>query len=83
MDKELIKLIEDNGLTLHGDIEFFAHLVAEREREACAKIAQDFAKKWWGIHCDTNRHRDTTRKAHDDFCECDEAIRARGIKNEN
>jgi hypothetical protein len=38
MDKELIKLIEENGLTLHGDIEFFAHLVAEREREACAKL---------------------------------------------
>lgn len=38
MDKELIKLIEDNGLTLHGDIEFFAYLVAEREREACAKV---------------------------------------------
>ena len=37
VDKELIKLIEDNGLTLHGDIEFFAHLVAEREREACAE----------------------------------------------
>ena len=40
MDKELIKLIEDNGLTLHGDIEFFAHLVAEREREACAAICE-------------------------------------------
>jgi hypothetical protein len=36
MDRELIKLIEENGLTLHGDIEHFAHLVAEREREACA-----------------------------------------------
>lgn len=38
MDRELIKLIEDNGLTLHGDIEHFAHLVAEREREACIEI---------------------------------------------
>ena len=26
---EIIKLIEDNGLTLHGDIEHFAALVAE------------------------------------------------------
>lgn len=41
MDPELIKLIEDNGLTLHGDIEFFAHLVAEREREACAKLCDE------------------------------------------
>lgn len=31
--KEIIKLIEDNGLTLHGDIEHFAALVAEREYE--------------------------------------------------
>lgn len=41
MDKELIKLIEENGLTLHGDFDFFAHLVAEREREACAKLVMD------------------------------------------
>ena len=37
---EVFKLIEDNGLTLHGDIEHFAHLVAEHEREACAKEAE-------------------------------------------
>lgn len=36
---EIIKLVEDNGLTLHGDIEHFAELVAQHEREACAKIA--------------------------------------------
>ena len=30
---EVFKLIEANGLTLHGDIEHFAHLVAEKERE--------------------------------------------------
>jgi hypothetical protein len=47
MDRELIKLIEENGLTLHGDIEFFAHLVAEREREACARVCD-----WWNVsHC--------------------------------
>ena len=40
MDKELIKLIEDNGLTLHGDFDFFAHLIAEREREACADLCE-------------------------------------------
>lgn len=55
----------------------------EAEREACAKIAQEFAKKWWGIHCATNRHMETTRKAHDDFCAVYNAIRAREIKNEN
>ena len=36
MDKEeIFKLIEDNGLTLHGDIEHFAALVTSAEREAC------------------------------------------------
>jgi len=30
---EIIKLVEDNGLTLHGDIEHFAELVAQHERE--------------------------------------------------
>ena len=34
----VFKLIEDNGLTLHGDIEHFAALVAAREREACANL---------------------------------------------
>ena len=28
---EIIKLIEANGLNLHGDIEHFAHLVAAQE----------------------------------------------------
>lgn len=48
MDRELIKLIEENGLTLHGDIEFFAHLVAEREREACAAICDAEADEFGG-----------------------------------
>ena len=30
---EVYKLIEDNGLTLHGDIEHFSALVAQRERD--------------------------------------------------
>ena len=30
---EVYKLIEDNGLTLHGDIEHFAELVREDERK--------------------------------------------------
>jgi len=37
---EIIKLIEGNGLTLHGDIEHFAALVEAAEREACAKVAE-------------------------------------------
>jgi len=38
---EIYKLIEANGLTLHGDIEHFAELVASAEREACAKVCED------------------------------------------
>jgi hypothetical protein len=37
---EIIKLVEDNGLTLHGDIEHFAALVASAERETCAKVCE-------------------------------------------
>ena len=39
---EIYKLIEDNGLTLHGDIEHFAALIASAEREACADIAENW-----------------------------------------
>ena len=76
--RTVFELIEANGLTLHGDIEHFAELVRADEREACAKVVGDFAKKWWSIHCDTNKHMETTRKAHDDFCALQAAIRARG-----
>ena len=44
---EVYKLIEANGLTLHGDIEHFAALVASAEREACAQLAQDNSD-WYG-----------------------------------
>jgi hypothetical protein len=46
---EIIKLIEGNGLTLHGDIEHFAALVEAAEREACAKVCDD----WSAWHGDT------------------------------
>lgn len=45
MNPDLIRLIESNGLTLHGDIEYFAHLVAEAEREACARICAALAER--------------------------------------
>ena len=47
------------------------------EREACAKVVGEFAQKWWSIHCGSNKHMETTRKAHDDFCALQIAIRAR------
>lgn len=39
---DVFKLIEANGLTLHGDIEHFAELVRADEREA---IAAEFEKR--------------------------------------
>jgi hypothetical protein len=50
----------------------------QAEREACADKTGEFARKWWSIHCDSNKHMETTRKAHDDFCALQAAIRARG-----
>ena len=38
---EVYKLIEANGLTLHGDIEHFAELVAQHQREAILAVIGD------------------------------------------
>jgi len=38
--KSVFELIEEHGLTLHGDIEHFAELVRADEREACAKVVE-------------------------------------------
>lgn len=47
------------------------------EREACEKMCEEFARKWWKIHCDSNLHYSSTLKAHQDFCALQAAIRAR------
>jgi len=41
---EVYKLIEANGLTLHGDIEHFAALVASAEREKYEAIITNMTK---------------------------------------
>jgi hypothetical protein len=43
----VFKLIEDNGLKLDGDIEHFAELVAQQEREACAKVCEEWLHGDW------------------------------------
>ncbi len=45
------------------------------ERERCAKLVEAYARKWWSIHCESNKHMQTTRKAHDDFCALQTEIR--------
>jgi hypothetical protein len=44
--------------------------------EACAQLSDQAARDWWKIHCATNKHMETTRKAHDDLCRLSTAIRA-------
>lgn len=44
--------------------------------EEAANGADALAKKWWARHCETNRHMETTREAHEDFCQLGRAIRA-------
>jgi hypothetical protein len=88
MDKEQFEEEADecgmmDYLDLHGDsvgIKMILDMVNDAvaaEREACAKKVGEFAQKWWSIHCDSNKHMETTRKAHDDFCALQAAIRAR------
>jgi hypothetical protein len=43
--KTAFQLIEEHGLTLHGDIEHFAELVRVDEREACAKVCETFDQR--------------------------------------
>lgn len=45
------------------------------ERERCAKLVEAYARKWWSIHCNSNKHMKTTREAHDDFCALQTKIR--------
>jgi hypothetical protein len=56
------------------EMEKFAELIVEE----CAREVEEFARKWWSIHCHGNKHAETTRKAHDDFCALQRAIRRRG-----
>jgi len=63
---------------LNPKIEALIKLVAAKEREACAHKVEEFARKWWKIHCDSNLHYSSTLRAHQDFCALQAAIRARG-----
>jgi hypothetical protein len=59
------------------DYKKYAKLIRADESEECAKLCEEFARKWWSIHGASNKHMETTRKAHDDFCALQAAIRAR------
>lgn len=84
--EDIIKMAKEAGLFVHKEvqpeIERFAFLVEAKasaaEREACARNTEEFARKWWKIHCDSNLHYSSTLRAHQDFCALQAAIRARG-----
>ena len=46
MNPELIRLIESNEIKIHGDVEYFAELVAAAEREACATVVENHCVAW-------------------------------------
>jgi hypothetical protein len=89
MNQELLNMVIEADITMSNqygtqwksnkeELETFAKLVAAAEREACAKKTEEFARKWWKIHCDSNLHYASTLRAHQDFCALQAAIRARG-----
>ena len=75
----VFKLIEDNGLNLHGDIEHFAELIRQEEREKVAAwmmrqgyatghgdTVEDLLKELeWQIR---EREREACAKAVEDYC---------------
>ena len=64
------------GADWHDELTRFALLVRAAAMEEAARVTGEFAQKWWSIHCASNKHMETTRKAHDDFCALQAAIRA-------
>lgn len=75
MNPELIRLIESNEIQIHGDVEYFAELVAAAEREACAKGCELLAAE--PITLTGKRDKAIWRIASK---RCAAAIRARGEK---
>ena len=70
--------INGSWVSVGDELKAFEALVRADERAACAYKTGEFAQKWWSIYCASNKHMETTRKAHDDFCALQAAIRARG-----
>ena len=71
----VFKLIEEYGLTLHGDIEHFAELVAQQEREACAKLCEEGLRDAYIRQGKPARDEALLFAA---IADCAKAIRARG-----
>jgi hypothetical protein len=72
---DVFKLIEEHGLTLHGDIEHFAELIRADEREACAKVCEEDLRD--AYICQGKPARDEAL-LFAAICDCAKAIRKRG-----
>ena len=81
--KTVIEMAREAGFMMENSAaiqaaERFAELVRADERAQIERKTEEFARKWWKIHCDSNLHYSSTLKAHQDFCALQAAIRARG-----
>ena len=47
----------------------------DAERNRAAAKAGEYAQAWWSKHCASNKHMETTRAAHEDFCRLQADIR--------
>jgi len=74
---DVFKLIEEHGLTLHGDIEHFAELVRAEEREQCAKVCEEDLRDAYISQGKPARDEALLFAA---IADCANAIRARGEK---
>ena len=73
----VIELAKQAGFTPLGNeawdgfdanFERFATLVRNAALDEAAQQTGEFAQAWWSKHCASNKHKETTRAAHDDFC---------------
>jgi len=72
------KRLREKIHSCHANCDHPVCAAVRKERGECANKVGEFARKWWSIHCASNKHLETTRKAHEDFCALQSAIRARG-----
>jgi len=75
MEEQLKSLIENHGLTLHGDIEHFAELIRADEREACAQLCEEDLRDAYILLGKPARDEAMLFAA---IADCANAIRARG-----
>lgn len=86
MNTKLPEISDEDRQFLHDNpntsdvvewVQEYAKRAVKLESDLCAERARVFARKWWSIHSASNKHFETTRKVHDDFCQLEAEIRTR------